>query len=469
MAVRPTAGSALPKLKPVDKFFSAPALANADGSQPRVRLAGPDAQPPEIRGWCDLGDYVTIAAGNTENARQCINRHFRESEYGVREANDHDGSEAAAVTTCYGRNLPNLDTPKEIGSITNVAFVQWEDDASHSKRRLVSNTTAKQFIAQYVKTDRGRALAKEMAQVHSMAEANVAPAGSFEQRAALTGAEDSAVAAQAVPLLGMPPAPAAANNHHVVSSRGDVNINVGAPAAAPDAGPLAVTNATTKIELKALPVAGLAAEVESVRDIDISDELKNALIESRIGVVVAVNNSIKSIAVSNANKAKLEEEEVRSRKRHQEEMGALDKKHKGVMDELAELGESATLLRNNGGMTATASRALAMRVLTSAELGAEVQASSDHVLQGIVHQASDYRTAKEHQELRTGVPVPPNKLKTLREDVKKAYKLTTGNEPEGNRKKDERNASGRGVYHADAYPTSWLEQQRDLFARLARS
>jgi len=329
-------------------------------------------------------------------------------------------------------------------------------------------------------------------------EANAAIAGTVQQQVLLndtapaTESEPAleAPAATGTALLGMAPAPAAAaNNHHVVSSRGDVNINVGAPAAAPSSALVNTGDHSIKdMELKALPVTGLASEVESVRDIPgISEEMKNALIESRLGVVLAVNNSIKSIAVSQANKAKhteeieqlrkrqeaqvvekaeVETEAARSRKRHQEEMDEQNKKHKGVMDELAQLGESATLLRNNGGMTATASRALTARVLSSAELGAEVQASDDHVLQGVVQQATGLRTAKEHQELRTGVAVRDrDKLDKLRKAVLRVYKMTTGEEPNGAHKKTER--FGRSTKLVDAYPTSWLEGQGALFARFA--
>jgi len=438
MALKPSGPcSALPKLVPTHKAFSDPALKDEDGAQPRVRMAGPDAEPAEIRGWVDLGDFVAIATGGADSARQCINRHFRASKYQFCVVNVDD--------------LLDSETRSKEPGLTRVAFVKWDGDFS-DYRRLVANTSAKEFVVQHVKTDRGKALAKEAMEAHSIFEAAAMPAGSFAQRAALTGAEDSVLAAQAVPLLGTAaPTDVANNSHHIVSSRGDVK------------------------ELKPLPMTGLASEVESVRDIaGISDETKNALIESRVGAVLAVNNMIKSVATSNANRAKYEEdkvqyeaEEVLARKRHQDEMADMDKRHTeerhmqkrrhtGVMDELAQLGESATLLRDNGAMTPIASRALAQRVLSSAELAAEVQASDDHVLQGVVHQAAGFRTAKEHQELRMGVPVPKAKLTGLRRGVLNAYKATMGAPPQGAWKKREP-SSGRAVIEVDAFPTGWLD------------
>jgi len=463
MALKPSGPcSALPKLVPTHKAFSDPALKDEDGAQPRVRMAGPDAEPAEIRGWVDLGDFVAIATGGADSARQCINRHFRASKYQFCVVNVDD--------------LLDSETRSKEPGLTRVAFVKWDGDFS-DYRRLVANTSAKEFVVQHVKTDRGKALAKEAMEAHSIFEAAAMPAGSFAQRAALTGAEDSVLAAQAVPLLGTAaPTDVANNSHHIVSSRGDVNINVGAPAAASSpAAQLVTSNHSNEVELKPLPMTGLASEVESVRDIaGISDETKNALIESRVGAVLAVNNMIKSVATSNANRAKYEEdkvqyeaEEVLARKRHQDEMADMDKRHTeerhmqkrrhtGVMDELAQLGESATLLRDNGAMTPIASRALAQRVLSSAELAAEVQASDDHVLQGVVHQAAGFRTAKEHQELRMGVPVPKAKLTGLRRGVLNAYKATMGAPPQGAWKKREP-SSGRAVIEVDAFPTGWLD------------
>ena len=488
MALKPSAGSALPKLVPVLKTFADPALANADGSQPSVRMAGPDAEPAQIRGWVDLGDSVAIAAGSTDNASKCINRHFNAPEYNLRAVNGDNGSNPAAWTNCPSRDLPNLDartfcpsipdarpTTAAHQNITNVAFVQWEGDKSQF-RKLVSNTTAKEFIAAHVRTDRGKALAKEMAQAHSAIEASLLPAGSFAQQAALAGAEDSAMAAHAVPLLGAAASPG--HNHHVVSSRGDVNINVGAPAAAPGAAPLVASNHSSReLELKPLPVSGLASEVESVREITgISDDVKNALIESRVGAVLAFNNMIKSVSASNANKAQCEAEIVESRKRHLDKMAELDerhknnmaeldKRHKNNMAELDELDKSATVLRENGGMTAAASRALARRVLGTDELGTEIRASDDHALERVVQQAASLRTAKEHQELLTAIPVTdPEKLKRLRAEVLRAYKATTGDHPHVSWRKKER--VGRRNTETASYPTDWLEGQRSLFARL---
>ena len=147
MALKPSVSNKdLPKLTPVYKTFADPALKNADGSQPRVRLAGPDAQPAEVRGWVDLGDSVAIAAGNADNARKCINRYFRNPECHFQVVNDGDDS--------------NSETRPNVPGLTNIAFVKWDNDFS-DYRRLVPNTTAKEFIAAHVKTDRGKALAKE--------------------------------------------------------------------------------------------------------------------------------------------------------------------------------------------------------------------------------------------------------------------------------------------------------------------
>ena len=399
-----------------------PALANADGSQPRVRLAGPDAQPPEIRGWVDLGDSVAIAAGNEKNASWCINRHFCKPEYHLRVVIGGDGTDP--------------DASEQIGSITKVAFVQWEDDTSNY-RRLVPNTTAKEFIALYVKTDRGRALVKEMAQAHSVVEAALAPAGSFEQRAALTGAEDSAVAAQAVPVLGMAPAPAAANNHHVVSSRGDVNIHVGTPAAAPVA--LSDDGQASGKELQVVPSNQL---------IELAAQPDNPELQAfGMRMLARVERS----AEAQARKQEVETEIVVSRKRHLDHMA-----------ELGELKESVAMLRENGGMTPAASRALARRVLGTGELSTEIRSSDDHALERVVQQAASLRTAKEHQELLTATPVTDRKkLNKLRTDVKRAYRATMGDWPHPAWRTKER------TMEVDRYPTDWLEGQRGLFARLA--
>ena len=78
--------------------------------------------------------------------------------------------------------------------------IKWQGDHS-AYRRLVPNTYAKEFVATHVKTPTAAALIKEMAAVHSMAEASVQPAGSLEEASALSGTDQC-------PPLGVAFAPA---------------------------------------------------------------------------------------------------------------------------------------------------------------------------------------------------------------------------------------------------------------------
>jgi hypothetical protein len=72
-------------------------------------------------------------------------------------------------------------------------LVRWEGDKSHY-RRLVPNVVAKTFVATHVKTPTAAKLTKEMAIVHSLAEASVQPAGSLAQVSAASGTEGAAAA-----------------------------------------------------------------------------------------------------------------------------------------------------------------------------------------------------------------------------------------------------------------------------------
>ena len=77
--------------------------------------------------------------------------------------------------------------------IASAVQIRWEGDKSNS-RRLVPNVGAKTFVATHVKTPTAAALIKEMAVVHSLAEASVQPPGSLEQASAASGTEGAAAA-----------------------------------------------------------------------------------------------------------------------------------------------------------------------------------------------------------------------------------------------------------------------------------
>lgn len=71
--------------------------------------------------------------------------------------------------------------------------IRWE--GGHGPyRRLVPNVVAKEFVAVHVKTPTAQALIKEMAVVHSLAEAAVQAPGSLEQRSAASGTEGATAA-----------------------------------------------------------------------------------------------------------------------------------------------------------------------------------------------------------------------------------------------------------------------------------
>jgi hypothetical protein len=78
-----------------------------------------------------------------------------------------------------------------VGDVEECVKIRWEGDSSNY-RRLVPNVVAKAFVAMHVRTPTAQALTKEMAVVHSLAEAATQPAGSLEQTSAATGTEGAA-------------------------------------------------------------------------------------------------------------------------------------------------------------------------------------------------------------------------------------------------------------------------------------
>ncbi len=80
-----------------------------------------------------------------------------------------------------------------MGDADQCVLIRWEGDHSNY-RRLVPNVVAKTFVATNVKTPSAAKLIKEMAIVHSLAEASVQRAGSLEQASAASGTEGAAAA-----------------------------------------------------------------------------------------------------------------------------------------------------------------------------------------------------------------------------------------------------------------------------------
>ena len=105
--------------------------------------------------------------------------------------------------------------------------IKWEGDHS-GFRRLVPNVMAKEFVAMHVKTPTSKALIKEMAVVHSLAEAAVQTPGSLEHRSAVSGTE-GATAAIGVAFTPAAAALPASNNDRPVMS--EINMVMALPEA----------------------------------------------------------------------------------------------------------------------------------------------------------------------------------------------------------------------------------------------
>ena len=188
----------IPTLDPQRKHFSF-------GS---VRMAGDDSA---WAGWVDVGDFVALTFTGRDGYAGAADPRDTASKIIKRVLPDEA---ASAPPTGRGISTETQNAPLMGRGITNtpatdIAFVRWTGDRSNY-RRIMPNVALKEFVVCNVKTPVVDDLVKELCVVHSLAEAAAQPAGSLEERSALTGTEGA-------PALGVAFSPTATHNNNMLS------------------------------------------------------------------------------------------------------------------------------------------------------------------------------------------------------------------------------------------------------------